>query len=55
MSNLAVLTAQLNQPGALGEWLLPTNINQKLDSVLGGADTALTTANTNLAVLGGRT
>ena len=51
VSNLTFLTSQMNQPGALGEWLLPTNINQKLDSVLGGADTALTTANTNLAVL----
>jgi len=44
VSNLALVTAQLNQPGALGEWLLPTNINDKLD-------TALTVANTNLVVL----
>ena len=44
VSNLAILTAQLNQPGALGEWLLPTNINDQLDATL-------TTANTNLAVL----
>ena len=51
VSNLAFITAQLNRPGALGEWLLPTNINQKLDSVLTGADTTLNTANTNLAVL----
>ncbi|HLP78761.1 MAG TPA: MlaD family protein [Candidatus Paceibacterota bacterium] len=51
VSNLALVTAQLNQPGALGEWLLPTNINQKLDSVLGGADSTLNTANTNLAAL----
>jgi hypothetical protein len=51
VSNLALVTAQLNQPGALGEWLLPTNINQKLDSVLSGADSTLTTANTNIAVL----
>jgi len=51
VSNLTVLTTQLNQPGALGDWLLPTNINQKLDSVLGGADTTLNTANTTLAVL----
>lgn len=51
ISNLALITAQLNQPGALGEWLLPTNINQKLDAVLTGADTTLDTANTNLALL----
>ena len=43
VSNLNLLTAQINQPGALGEWLLPTNINQKLDSVLGNADTNLVT------------
>ncbi len=41
VSNLNLLTAQINQPGALGEWLLPTNINQKLDSVLGNTDTNL--------------
>jgi ABC-type transporter Mla subunit MlaD len=51
VSNLALATAHLDQPGALGEWLLPTNINQKLDSVLGGADVTLNTANTNLAAL----
>jgi ABC-type transporter Mla subunit MlaD len=51
VSNLALVAAQLNEPGALGEWLLPTNINGKLDAVLGGADVALNTANTNLAVL----
>jgi hypothetical protein len=58
VSNLTALTAQFNQPGALGEWLLPTNINQRLESALGSADaafasadTALTSANTNLAVL----
>jgi hypothetical protein len=51
VSNLTILTAQLNQPGALGEWLLPTNVNQKLESVLGGADATLVTANTNIAIL----
>jgi ABC-type transporter Mla subunit MlaD len=51
VSNLALATAHLDQPGALGEWLLPTNINSKLDSVLGGADTTLITANSNLYVL----
>ena len=33
--------AQMNQPGALGEWLFPTNINQKLDAFLGNTDTNL--------------
>lgn len=51
VSNLALATAQLNQPGALGEWLLPTNLNQKLDSVLGSTDTAVTSTSTNLAAV----
>lgn len=51
ISNLAFITAQLDRPGALGEWLLPTNINQKLDTVLASADGTLNTANTNLAML----
>jgi len=48
VSNLALATARLDQPGGLGEWLLPTNISQKLDTVLGGAGTLMDTANTNL-------
>jgi hypothetical protein len=51
VSNLALATAGLNQPGALGEWLLPTNINAKLEAALDGADVTLNTANTNLAAL----
>ena len=51
ISNIEAATAQLNHPGALGEWLLPTNLNQRLDHALGSADTALTGANTNLTVL----
>jgi hypothetical protein len=49
VSNLAAATAQLDQPGALGEWLLPTNINRRLESALGSADTALASADTALA------
>lgn len=48
VSNLVPVTAQLNHPGALGEWLIPTNVNEKLDSVMGGADTAVGNLNTNL-------
>ncbi|HZL44139.1 MAG TPA: MlaD family protein [Verrucomicrobiae bacterium] len=44
VSNLALITAQWNRPGAFGEWLLPTNLNQKLDATL-------TSANTNLDLL----
>jgi ABC-type transporter Mla subunit MlaD len=51
VSNVALITAQLNHPGALGEWVLPTNINQRLETTLGAADATLTNANTNLALL----
>jgi ABC-type transporter Mla subunit MlaD len=51
VSNLAVLTAQLNRPGALGEWLLPTNIYQELENVLDNANGTLAGANTNLPML----
>jgi hypothetical protein len=51
VSNLTILTAQLNRPGALGDWLLPTNVNQKLDSAMGNADAAVANLNTNLANL----
>ena len=34
VSNLTLLTAQLDHPGALGEWLLPTNINRQLEGTL---------------------
>jgi ABC-type transporter Mla subunit MlaD len=33
VSNLALVTAQLNQPGALGDWLLPTNLNANLNAL----------------------
>ncbi|HYG36569.1 MAG TPA: MlaD family protein [Clostridia bacterium] len=51
VSNLAAATARLDQPGALGEWLLPTNLNYQLESTLTNANVALTSANTNLSVL----
>jgi len=51
ISNVTILLSQLNRPGALGDWLLPTNVNQKLDSVMGNADTAVATLNTNLLTL----
>ena len=47
-SNLAAATAHLDQPGALGEWLLPTNINQQLSGTLGSASNALSSVSTNL-------
>ena len=51
ISNLAAATANLDHPGALGEWLLPTNVNRQLESTLGNANATLATANTNLAAL----
>jgi len=51
ISNLTTLTAQLDRPGALGEWLLPTNINRQLEGTLGTADAAIASANTNLTAL----
>src|SRR5262249_21193018 len=35
----------------LGEWLLPTNLNTRLDKMLGNADLTMTSAQTNLATL----
>jgi len=51
VSNLTTLTAQLDRPGALGEWLLPTNINRQLEGTLGTANAALASADTNLTAL----
>jgi ABC-type transporter Mla subunit MlaD len=51
VSNLATLTAQLDRPGALGEWLLPTNINRQIEGALGTANATLASANTNLTTL----
>jgi hypothetical protein len=51
VSNLTVTLAQLNRPGALGEWLLPSNILRQLEGVLGNANGTLTNASTNLLTL----
>jgi ABC-type transporter Mla subunit MlaD len=58
VSNLAAATKDLNRPGALGEWLVPTNLNHQLEItltnanvVLGTANTTMNSANTNLVVL----
>jgi ABC-type transporter Mla subunit MlaD len=48
VSNLAKISAQLDRPGGLGEWLLPTNILHQVESTLGSANTTLDTANTTL-------
>ena len=51
LSNLTMLMTRLDHPGALGEWLLPTNLNRQLESTLGSADATLANANTNLTAL----
>jgi len=51
VTNLAAATAELDRPGALGEWLLPTNINRELEGTLAGANSALVSANTNLTLI----
>jgi ABC-type transporter Mla subunit MlaD len=52
LTNLNVITTRLRDPnGSLGEWLIPTNINQKLDATLQSANGTLDTANTNLVTL----
>lgn len=51
VSNLAAATAHLGQPGALGEWLLPTNINRQLEGTLSSASNTLAGVNTNLTVV----
>ncbi len=59
VANLAVITAQLKDPhGSLGEWLIPTNLNQQLGLALVNANGTITNvndtvinANTNLVTV----
>ena len=51
VGNLAAATAHLDQPGALGERLVPTNINRQLEGTLTTASNALFSVNTNLAAV----
>ena len=51
LSNLTAATAHLDHPGALGEWLLPTNVNHQLEATLGQADSTLANVNTNISAL----
>ncbi|MDB6064203.1 MAG: Mammalian cell entry related domain protein, partial [Pedosphaera sp.] len=52
ITNLNVITANLRNPtGSLGEWLIPTNINQQLDTTLRIAQGTLVTVDTNLVTL----
>jgi ABC-type transporter Mla subunit MlaD len=49
VSNLSVITANLRDPkGSLGEWIIPTNINQKLDATLDTTHKTVGDVDTNL-------
>jgi ABC-type transporter Mla subunit MlaD len=51
-SNFAIISEHLSGPkGSLGEWLIPTNINEQLAATLLNANVALTNTDTNLAAL----
>ncbi|MFO1476515.1 MAG: MlaD family protein [Verrucomicrobiota bacterium] len=41
VSNLALVSVALNQPGGLGTWLLPTNLNSQLDITVASVNTNL--------------
>src|SRR4051794_913336 len=52
VTNLTQITAHLSGPkGSLGEWLLPTNINSKLEATLSSADATLGGARTNVDMI----
>jgi hypothetical protein len=59
VSDISVITANLRDPhGSLGEWLIPTNINQELavtllnaNGTITNANETLTNVNTNLVVV----
>jgi MlaD protein len=49
VGDIAVITANLRDPhGSLGEWLIPTNINQQLAATLLNANGTITTANATI-------
>ncbi|HXG48239.1 MAG TPA: MlaD family protein [Methylomirabilota bacterium] len=52
VSNVTQITALLNQPrGALGEWLLPTNLNAGIERALNATEATLVAARTNVALV----
>lgn len=54
LTNLATITALLtNGNGALGDWILPTNLNNQLQLTLASARSTMTNADTNVALLAG--
>ncbi len=52
LTNLSRITANLSGPkGSLGEWLLPSNINTKLEATLSSADATVNAARTNVDLI----
>ena len=52
LANFSIISSNLSGPkGTLGEWLIPTNINTRLEATLSGATGVLSTAETNVALL----
>jgi len=52
VTNLAFISGFLtNGQGALGEWLIPTNLNQQLEQTLAAASSVLSSSETNLATV----
>jgi hypothetical protein len=52
VSNLNLITGNLKNPnGSLGEWIIPTNINEKLDATLGTTHKTIGDADTNLVTI----
>ena len=52
VTNLSVISDQLRNPhGSLGEWLIPTQVNQQLQGTLTTANATVQSAQTNLTLL----
>jgi len=52
VTNLSVITANIRDPhGSLGEWLIPVNTHQQLDTTLLSANIAITNVDTNLVAM----
>ena len=54
VTNLAVISSILtNGQGSLGDWLIPTNLNQRIDQTLAAVGSTLSTTETNMAMVAG--
>jgi ABC-type transporter Mla subunit MlaD len=51
VTNLASITSQLHGPGTLGDWLIPTNMHQQLQTTLTNVNTTVADADSNVVVL----